>query len=136
MSLIDATGHRVATLLQREARSDLPLLAGAGADVAVVEARAILAAAEPVMGRVRGLVRVGQRRWDLVLDRDQRILLPETGAVRALERVIALDQAEQMLERDLTVVDMRNEQRPTIRLAADALAQMRGQETATEVADQ
>ena len=79
---------------------------------------------------------MGERRWTLVLDRDQRILLPETGAVRALERVIALDQAEQMLERDLTVVDMRNEQRPTIRLAADALAQMRGQETATEVADQ
>ncbi|WP_343082224.1 cell division protein FtsQ/DivIB [Ostreiculturibacter nitratireducens] len=121
LDLVDGTGHRVATLLDREARADLPLLAGAGADKAVPEALALLAAAKPVIGRVRGLVRVGERRWDLVLNRDQRILLPEEGAVRALERVIALDQAEEMLARDITVVDMRNEHRPTIRLAEGAL---------------
>ena len=57
--------------------------------------------------RLRGLVRMGERRWDLVLDRDQRILLPEDGAVEALERVIALDEAQDILSRDILQVDLR-----------------------------
>ena len=124
--LLDDTGHRIAGLTVRDARPDLALIAGAGADRAVPEALALMAAAGPIAGRVRGLVRMGERRWDLVLDRDQRIQLPEEEPVAALERVIALDQAEDILERDLTVVDMRNTQRPTLRLAGDALARLRG----------
>jgi hypothetical protein len=46
----------------------------------VPEALALVAAARPAVPRLRGLVRMGERRWDLVLDRDQRILLPETRA--------------------------------------------------------
>jgi cell division protein FtsQ len=54
---------------------------------------------------------VGERRWDVVLDRDQRILLPETEPGRALERVLALDQAQDLLDRDVTV-DLRLEPPP------------------------
>ncbi|WP_126978366.1 cell division protein FtsQ/DivIB [Frigidibacter oleivorans] len=126
--LLDETGHTIAGLTAREARPDLPLVAGIGADAAAPEALALLAAAEPVAGRVRGLVRVGERRWDLMLDRGQRVLLPEVEPVAALERVIALDQAEDIFERDLTVVDMRSAKRPTLRLGPDALARLRGEE--------
>lgn len=125
IEMLDATGHRVATLVAREGRADLPLIAGAGADRAVPEALALLAAAEPMLARTRGLVRVGERRWDMVLDRGQRILLPETGAVAALQRVVALDRAEEILARDFTHLDMRNEDRPTLRLGAAALEQYR-----------
>ncbi len=117
LEMLDATGHRVATLLDRTARPDLPVIAGEGADAHVAEALDILASAEPIHHRLRGLVRMGERRWDLVLDREQRILLPEDGPVEAVRRVIALDQAEDMLGRDLTVVDLRNPNRPTVRLA-------------------
>jgi cell division protein FtsQ len=120
LEMLDAGGHRVATLLDRVARPDLPVIAGEGAETNVAEALAILKAAEPIQARVRGLVRVGERRWDVVLDRDQRLLLPETGPVAAIQRVIALDQAEDMLGRDLTVVDLRNENRPTVRIAEPA----------------
>ena len=99
----------------------MPLIAGDGAENHVEEALSIYAAAGPLLPRVRGLVRMGERRWDLVLDRDQRILLPETGAVQALERVIALNQAQEMLARDLMVVDMRLDNRPTIRIAERAV---------------
>jgi len=134
--LVDETGHRIAGLTGRDARPDLALVAGDGADRAVPEALALMAAAEPIAGRIRGLVRMGERRWNLVLDREQRIQLPEEEPVAALERVIALDQAEDILERDLTVVDMRNMQRPTLRLAGDALARLRGEDPtpATRVA--
>ena len=129
LSLLDGEGMRIATIMERADRADLPLIAGQGANRAVPEALALLAAAQPILPRLRGLVRVGERRWDLVLDRDQRILLPEHLPVRALERVIALDQAQQLLDRDVIAVDLRIEHRPVLRLAPlalDALRQARG----------
>ncbi|MBS0564757.1 MAG: cell division protein FtsQ/DivIB [Proteobacteria bacterium] len=126
LEMLDATGHRVATLLERGARPDLPVVAGAGAPDAVPEALAILAAARPILPHVRGMVRMGGRRWDIVLDRGQRILLPEDHAVEAVEEVIALDKAEDLLARDLTAIDLRNSERPTLRLTAAAEAVLRG----------
>jgi len=125
LELIDAEGRRVAALNERMARADLPLVAGPGGDVAAAEALELLATAEPVRDRLRGLLRVGERRWDVVLDRDQRILLPEQGAVSALEQVLALDEARDLLERDVLVVDMRLPHRPTLRLADHAVEELR-----------
>ncbi|MGB3315539.1 MAG: cell division protein FtsQ/DivIB [Albidovulum sp.] len=129
LEMLDTTGHRVATLLSRAARPDLPVIAGEGADGQVTEALALLQAALPIEGRIRGLVRMGERRWDVVLDRDQRILLPEAEPVAALQRIIALDKAEDMLGRDLTVVDLRNQNRPTIRIATDTTTELTALET-------
>lgn len=125
LTMLDATGHRVAGLATRADRPDLPLIAGQGADQATSEALALLAAAEPVRARLRGLVRMGERRWDVVLDRDQRLMLPADDPVTALERLIALDRAEDLLARDITAVDLRVLQRPVLRLAPDALSDQR-----------
>lgn len=125
LDLVDAQGHRVARLATRVARADLPLIAGAGAPAAIAEAAALWTAAAPIQGRIRGLVRVGERRWDVMLDRDQRILLPETGAVEALERVVAMSEgAQQLLSRDVLDVDMRQPSRPTLRLTPGAMAEL------------
>lgn len=121
LALVDGEGVVVGGIADRAARLDLPLIVGDGADRAVPEALEIFAAARPIMDRMRGLVRVGERRWDVVLDRDQRILLPDQEPVRALERVIALDQAQEMLDRDLAAVDMRLALRPTIRMKPGAV---------------
>jgi cell division protein FtsQ len=132
LSLLDAEGMRIATIIERADRADLPLIVGQGANKAVPEALALLSAAQPILPRLRGLVRVGERRWDLVLDRDQRLMLPEAAPVRALERVIALDQAQELLDRDVLAVDLRIEHRPVLRLAPaalDALRQARGLES-------
>jgi cell division protein FtsQ len=125
LTVIDRDGRRVGLADARASDPDLPLLSGEGAAGAVPEALAILAAAAPVAARVRGLVRVGNRRWDLVLDRDQRILLPETGAEAAIARVMALHAAEDILGRDLVQVDMRDGRRPVLRLSAPALDELR-----------
>ena len=123
--LVDATGHRVAGLAERADRADLPLIAGDGADRAVTEAAQLLQAAGPFLQRLRGLVRISDRRWDMVLDRDQSILLPATDPVAALEGLIALNQAEDLLSRDLTAIDLRNPRRPVLRLAPFALSELR-----------
>ncbi|MGY6409734.1 MAG: cell division protein FtsQ/DivIB [Alkalilacustris sp.] len=129
--LLDAEGHRVARLLARSARADLPLLAGAGAERAVPEALALIAAAAPLRGDLVGLMRMGERRWDVVLGDDRRILLPETGAQAALERVLAQDAAQELLSRDVVKVDMRLPQRPTVRMSEAAAEEMRRTRTAT-----
>lgn len=125
VELLDETGHRVAGLTTRAARPDLPLIAGEGASRAAPEALDLIAAAAPVAGDLRGLVRVGDRRWNLVLSGDRTILLPEDEPVRALELVLALDHAQDLLERNVSAIDMRNPQRPTLRLGAAAVEPFR-----------
>lgn len=121
LSLVDRDGVQLSQVATRSARAELPLIAGAGAETEVEEALRLFAAAGPLKTRVRGLVRMGERRWDLVLDRGQRIMLPEQKPVQALERVIALSAAQDMLARDLVAVDMRLAQRPTIRMNEPAV---------------
>ncbi|MDQ7080905.1 MAG: cell division protein FtsQ/DivIB [Paracoccaceae bacterium] len=121
LELLDASGHRVSSVDSRLARSDLYLIAGEGADRAVPEAMAIFRAAKPIIGRIRGLLRIGERRWDVILDRGQKIMLPEKGAVEALQQVLVMDGNSRLLSRDVSVVDVRNPTRPTLRLVGDAL---------------
>ena len=123
--LLDATGHPIARV---EARADwpgLPLVAGHRAAEAVPEALALIAAARPVHDRLRALRRMGERRWDVVLTDEQVVMLPEEGAVAALERLIALDEARDILARDITHVDLRLPGRPTLRLAPGAVSELR-----------
>ncbi|HBM57972.1 cell division protein FtsQ/DivIB [Salipiger marinus] len=120
LEMLDDSGARVGPAASRTDRPDLPVIAGTGARDHVSEALALLTAAAPLEGRLRGLERIGERRWDVVLDRGQRILLPETDAVQALERAMAMDGAVDMLSRDIAAVDLRLAQRPTLRLSAMA----------------
>ena len=124
LTLLDAEGHRVSGLESRTERSDLPLIAGEGAQDAVPEAISLLAIGTPIRARIRGLVRIGDRRWDIVLDRDQRIFLPETNPVMALSKVIALDAAQDLLARDISTIDFRNPRRPVLRLTQGAIEAM------------
>jgi cell division protein FtsQ len=52
-------------------------------------------------------------------------MLPADRPVQALERLLALDQAEDLLSRDLAAIDLRNDQKPILRMGEDALLQAR-----------
>jgi len=132
LELLDAEGVAFRALDSRFERADLPLIAGDGASQALAEAMQILAVAAPLQARLRGVARIGDRRWDVVLDRDQRIMLPEERPVQALQRVLALNTARDLLGRDVTVVDMRVAHRPTIRMS-EAATRERWKARATEV---
>ncbi|MDO5704544.1 MAG: cell division protein FtsQ/DivIB [Paracoccus sp. (in: a-proteobacteria)] len=120
IDILDKGGHRVASVTSREVRADLPLIAGEGGDEQAPEALALIDAAGPILPRVRGLVRQGERRWDVVLDRGQRLQLPETGAIKALERLIAIDRAQDVLTRDIAVIDLRDPDQVVVRMGIDA----------------
>ena len=51
-------------------------------------------------------------------------MLPAERPVQALERVIALNEVQDLLERDVAVVDMRIGARPTVRLNENAVAEL------------
>ncbi|WP_291733046.1 cell division protein FtsQ/DivIB [Leisingera sp. F5] len=121
LALLDENGIHVAELGRRNLHPDLPLIAGKGAEQHAAQALRLFAAAKPLGPRLRGLVRVGERRWDVVLDRKQRIMLPAEQPVRALERVLAVSEVQDLLERDVAAVDMRLAGRPTIRMTENSV---------------
>jgi cell division protein FtsQ len=114
--LIDANGVDIAPAFSRADRPDLPVVAGEGADKAVAEALAILAAAGSLADRVRGLVRVGERRWDVALERDITLCLPSDEPASAMSRAAAMQDSDRLFDREVAVVDLRLPDRPTMRL--------------------
>ncbi len=124
LEILDAEGHRVGEVPAGETPPDLPLLVGDGVDAAVPEALALLEAAAALGARLGGLVRIGERRWDLVLREGPRLKLPEANPVGELQRVLAAQGAEDLLDRDIVAVDMRNPRRPVLRLSPEAKSRL------------
>jgi cell division protein FtsQ len=129
--LIDRQGSRVTALFGRADYPALPLLAGPGADAAVPEALEVLAAAGALRGRVRGLVRVGERRWDVVLDRGVTIRLPmarpgegDGAPAAAMRQALAMHRADGVMARDILGLDLRVPDRPALRLPPRAFEAM------------
>ena len=122
LQLISAQGDLLRRVLVRADFAHLPLIAGEGVIASLGEARALLNTAAPISDRLRGLVRIGERRWDLVLLDGQTIALPEANPEQVLAQVIVLSAAQDLFERDILLMDFRNPRRPTLRLRPQALA--------------
>lgn len=122
--LVDEDGVRVAEVPRRMVRPDLPLVVGEGADKAMFEAREIFAVVAPLGSRVLGLVRMGERRWDVVL-KGNVVMLPAINGPDAMRRVMAMQAEGALLDKDVTLIDMRDENRMILRLNEDALIALR-----------
>jgi len=121
--LIDAFGAVAEPAFSRADHPDLPLVAGAGAADAVQEALALFAAAGPLAGRLRGLVRVGGLRWNAMLTgpapgETLTLKLPVEDAVAAMARAVGMQVQARLFDRDLAEVDLRLPDRPTVRPTA------------------
>lgn len=123
--LVDREGERVGPAGPRANHPAMPVLLGEGAPAAVAEALALFRAVPELGPRLRAFVRVGQRRWNLALDRGLTIMLPEQGAEPALARIMALHYGEELLDRHLSVIDLRLGDRPTLRMTPEALKTLR-----------
>jgi cell division protein FtsQ len=86
----------------------LPHLIGLGAPTAAADLIDALASHRAVAGRVKGMQRVGERRWNLILDDGVIVQLPEKDwqyEIGVLEHLI-VDKG--ILERDITEIDLRS----------------------------
>jgi len=71
--------------------------------------------------RVKGFIRVAERRWDLRLENGITIMLPEGRVDQAIAEVLKLDRENGLLTRDIASVDLRLSDRLVIGLTPEAL---------------
>ena len=115
ISVIDYNGERL--LAERAAdHGDLPLVVGEGAGPAVEPLLIALENLPQVRERLRALVRVGDRRWNVELESGITIALPEEGAAHALEQLEGLHTRHALLDRPLAQIDMRAAGRVAVRV--------------------
>lgn len=120
--LLDIDGVAIGPAGARADHPDLPIILGEAADTAVAEALKLIATAHDLKPRIRALVRVGRRRWNVALDRGMTIMLPEDQPNAALARVMAWHRGpDKVLDRGLSHVDMRVRERPALRMTPRAL---------------
>ncbi len=118
--VMDRGGVEIGPASIRANYRDLPVILGEGAPEHVGEALALLKAAPDIVPRLRAFVRVGERRWDMVLDQDMLVKLPAEKSAEALKQIMALHYAQDLLDRDLAVIDMRLPERPALRMNPEA----------------
>ena len=114
--LLDKNGVQVDQIFYREDRNDLPLIVGEGVEKKVEESLQILIESEFLITRVRALVRIGNRRWNIFLDNNQFILLPEKNPLEALKKVKNLALNYDIFQKNIEGIDLRNQNFLILRL--------------------
>lgn len=103
--VVDAAGNQIGE--DGGAYGELPLVVGDGAND---DAMAMIRALDQYPALKTDLValsRIADRRWDLIYDTGLRVQLPELGVARALRNLALYQSHYQLLDRDVTVIDLR-----------------------------
>lgn len=103
--LIDERGKKIGTDIA--SYTDLPLVIGEGAaDDAVAMVR-VLERHPDLKEGLAALSRIGDRRWDLMYRNGLRVQLPESGIAQALGHLEMYQRDYALLDRDVTLIDLR-----------------------------
>lgn len=119
LSVVEASGN-VITEFSGGRLASLPLLVGMGAARDGVAFINRMREFPEFAARVKGYIRVAERRWDLRLDNGVTIRLPEHDEQKAIVDLIALDRDSGLLSRDLVAVDLRFADRMVVQLTEGA----------------
>jgi len=119
LSLIEKNGSVIAPLRDNKF-STLPLFVGRDAETAAADFSAEFDNWPDIKAQVQAYVRVAGRRWNLLLDSGIVVKLPEHNVARAMDLLARLEAEQAILERDIAAVDLRLEDRTTIRLSEGA----------------
>lgn len=128
--LIDQDG-RVLAEDGLDAYADLPLVVGADAPESAADLIRLLGRHPALSARVTAAIRVGGRRWDLMLTGGLAIRLPEDDVATALERLERADRDHSLLNRDLAMIDMRLPDRMVLQTTASGGERMKLPEEST-----
>lgn len=120
LDIIDDAG-RVIVPFKPGLAGDLPLVVGIGAEKKASDFVREVAAFPEIKEHVRAYVRVGDRRWDVLLDNGVRIKFPETDAMVRLADAVKADKEQGLFSRDVLSVDLRLPDRITVALSDEAL---------------
>ncbi len=104
--VIDREG-KVLSAANPERFSGLLLVAGDNAPEQTADLLLSLKNFPNILARVKGAVRVGERRWNLHLDTGHLVRLPEHNMPDALKRLEELITEQNILDRGIASIDMR-----------------------------
>lgn len=121
VAIIDGAGTVIANGYQGRFQR-LPRVIGEGAEHRVAEIMSILDDVPDLKARVRASMLVSGRRWDLFLDNGVQVMLPEAEPAAAAQELARVEAEGGLLERDITVVDLRLSDRMVVRLSDTAKA--------------
>lgn len=117
---VDADGQPVETFVKK--LNGLPLVLGADAPERTPELLSFLAQEPELRKRVKAAVRVGRRRWNILLDdidKGVTIRLPEKNPAAAWGRLANLNRTQGILARKVTMIDLRMPDKLIVRLEED-----------------
>jgi cell division protein FtsQ len=103
--LLDAAGERIGTDVG--SYTGLPLVIGDGAANDAAPMVLLLDRHPRLSAGLAAISRIGDRRWDLIYRDGLRVELPELGVAQALDRLEMYEQDSQLLDRDVTRIDLR-----------------------------
>jgi cell division protein FtsQ len=118
ITLIDAAGANLGPVAIESAPA-LPLIVGGDAATHASALLGLLADHPEIAKRVQASNWIGSRRWDLKLDSGVIVRLPEDGVGEALQQLADAEASSRVLERDVSVIDLRLAGKMIVRLAHD-----------------
>ena len=118
ISVIDKKGKFIRLATSRLDYPELPLVIGEAANLSIADISSLMEDNQYFLDQVRAFVRVGERRWDLVLDNNLRIMLPQTEFLAAFDRLMLINHTGSLFSNQLSTIDMRLVERPTFRMGA------------------
>ena len=98
----------------------LPVIVGDAAPQKAGDLFAMLALEPTLQKRVTAAVLVGNRRWNLRLDNGVDVKLPEVDAAAAWARFAGLERQHHLLDKDISIVDLRQDDKLVVRQAHPA----------------
>merc|ERR1711991_610172 len=107
LTLIDLKGFKINNIFSRSDRKDLPLIVGIDGNLNVQEALKIYQILSDNLKEIRGLIRIGKRRWDVILKSNKRIKLPEKNPKKSLRKFLNSDLNYLISSNKFSVIDLR-----------------------------
>ena len=107
LTLIDLKGYKINNIFSRNDRKDLPLIVGTEGNFQVKEALEIYQLLSIYLNEIRGLIRIGERRWDIIFKNNKRVKLPEKHPKRSLRNFLNSDKSYLISSNDFVIIDLR-----------------------------
>jgi len=119
LSIVERSGRVIAPYSSGR-QAMLPLVIGLGAPEAAPAFIDKVRNYPELAARIKGYIRVAERRWDVRLENGITIKLPEAGEDEAITGLVAMDHESGVLSRDILAIDMRFSDRLVVQLTPEA----------------
>ncbi len=117
LQVIDAKGTAISDA-DAARFAELKIFVGEKAGTHATDFESLIGAYPEIASRAEAFVQVDNRRWDIVMAAgDMRVKLPASNVQSALARLQQFHRDTQILDREISVIDMRLPDRLTLRAA-------------------